>query len=85
LLSPTFMPRTALSNCSSIWPSPTMNWKSSALPPAKGSPSILPSKSIVTRSVSARAFAGRALPEGAALLAQDLDRAVDRGLGHLGG
>ena len=40
------------SNCSSIWPSPIMNWKPSALPPSNGTPSILPSKSIVTRSPS---------------------------------
>ncbi len=30
------MPRTALSNCSSIWPSPMTNWKPSALPPSNG-------------------------------------------------
>jgi hypothetical protein len=83
LLSPTFIPRTALSNCSSIWPSPMMNWKASALPPSKGSPSILPSKSMVTRSALGGAFGGRALGEGAALLAQDVDGAVDGRLGHL--
>jgi hypothetical protein len=83
LLSPTFMPRTALSNCSSIWPSPMMNWKPSALPPWKGSPSILPSKSMVTRSPRQR-LRRRAQAEGAALLAQDLDGAVDGGVAHLG-
>jgi hypothetical protein len=60
-----------------------MNWKSSALPPAKGSPSILPSKSMVTRSPSCTL--GGALGEGAALLAQDVDGAVDGGIGHVGG
>ena len=29
-------------------------------------------------------FAGRALGEGAALLAQDVERLVDRGVGHFG-
>ena len=62
-----------------------MNWKASALPPSKGSPSILPSKSIVTRSPSAAPSAAGALREGAALLAQDVERLVDGGLGHLGG
>ena len=61
-----------------------MNWKASALPPEKGSPSILPSKSMVTRSPLDGAFVLGAQAEGAALLAQDLDRAVDGGLGHFG-
>ena len=58
--SPAFMPRTAASNSASIRPSPMMNGKSSALPPANGSPSIVPAKSIVTRSPSAAGARGRA-------------------------
>ena len=78
------MPRTASSNSLSIWPSPTRNWKSSALPPWKVSPSILPSKSTVTRSPSCGGGVLRALGEGAALLAQDVQRLVDGGVGHFG-
>jgi hypothetical protein len=36
LLSPDFMPRTASSNSLSIWPSPTMNWKSLGFATGKG-------------------------------------------------
>ena len=43
-----------------------------ALPPSKRSPSILPSKSMVTRSPSV-VSAGSALGEGATLLAQDVE------------
>ena len=47
------------------------------MPPANTSPSILPSKSMVTRSLSAAASASSLLVEAAALLAQDLDGLVD--------
>ena len=56
--------------------SPSRNGKAAALPPWKGSPSIRPSKSIVTRSSSPRLRSPTAI--GPALLAQDVERVVDR-------
>jgi hypothetical protein len=50
----------------------------------KVSPSILPSKS-TSRGRRPRGAFGRALGEGAALLAQDVHGLVDGGVVHLGG
>jgi hypothetical protein len=62
-----------------------MNWKSSALPPWKGLAVDLAFEVDRHAVALGGAIGGRALGEGAALLAQDVDRAVDGGLGDLGG
>jgi hypothetical protein len=65
----------------SIWPSPTRNWKSSALE------GLAVDLAFEVHGHAVAILGGgalRALGEGAALLAQDLDGLVDGGIRHLG-
>ncbi|CFW29909.1 Uncharacterised protein [Bordetella pertussis] len=59
MLSPAFRPSAASSNSGSMRPWPSTNGKSSALPPSKGTPSIVPAKSSTTRSPSCEARPSR--------------------------